>query len=128
MSNKPTDYKIKGRTLWSSPSTNLSGKFNTDDLGTLELPWNTSHDIDGVGTTDTTSNHTQTTGVRRVRVRSDHQSTGECVVLEDNLMNDARAGFPESHIVLDARPCQERARANAYMVGVTFAVEVPKKS
>jgi hypothetical protein len=95
----PNDEK---HTLWSSPSANLSSKLDTDDLGAFEFPWNTSHDGNGNGTTNTTSNHTQTTGVRCVRVRSDHRSTGECVVFEDDLMNNARARFPESHIVLQS--------------------------
>ena len=91
---------IKERTLGSSPSTNLSGQLDTDDFGALEFPWNTSHDVNSISTTNTTSDHSQPAGVWCVRVRSDHQSTWECIVLENNLMNDARAGFPESHIVL----------------------------
>jgi len=122
---------ITGRTLRSCPSTNLSCKLDTDDLGALELPWDISHNINGISTTNTTSNHAQTTGIGRVRVRPDHQSTGECVILEDDLMNDTRAGFPESHIVLqvetDGGLCQNN-HVPTHDNGVTFAVEVPKKS
>src|SRR5882757_10119239 len=90
----------EGITLGSSPSTNLSSKFDTDDLRAFEFPWNTGHNINRIGTANTASDHTQTTSVGRVRVRSDHQTAGECIVLENNLMDDTRAGFPESHIVL----------------------------
>ena len=90
----------KERTLGSGPSPNLSSKLYSDDLWALELPWNASHNVNGIGTTNATSNHAQTAGIGRVGVRSDHQSTGERVVLENDLMNDTRTGFPESHIVL----------------------------
>jgi hypothetical protein len=40
-------------TLRSGPSGHLSVKVDTDDLGGLQLPWDTSHDIHGVGTSDT---------------------------------------------------------------------------
>ena len=120
---------IKKRTLWSSPSANLPGKLDTDDLGAFKLPRNTSHDVNGVGTTNTTSNHTQTTSVWRMGVRSDHQSAGERIILEDDLMDDTRTGFPESHIILQVE--MDRVRNGRVPVcerRVTFAVEVPKKS
>ena len=91
---------LNERTLGSCPSANLSSEFDTDDLWALELPRNTSHDINRICTTNTASNHAQTTSIWGVGVRSNHQSTRECVVLEDDLVNDAGTGFPEAHIVL----------------------------
>ena len=114
-------------TLWSSPSANLSSKLDTNVLGAFEFPWNTSHDVNGNGTTNTTSNHTQTTGVRYVRVRSDHQSTRECVIFRDDLMNNARARFPESHIVLQSEMSRVRnGHAPAYRTELPLWWKCPK--
>jgi hypothetical protein len=53
-------------------------------------------------TADTDSSHTETTSVGGVRVGTDEESTGESVVLEDDLVNDTRAGLPETNVVLCA--------------------------
>jgi hypothetical protein len=87
-------------TLGGSPSRELALELNTDDLGALKLPRDVGHDVDSVGTTDTASNHTETTGVRGMRVGSDHETTGERVVLENDLVNDTRTGLPEAETVL----------------------------
>lgn len=42
-----------------------------------------------------------------MRVGTDEESTGESVVLEDNLVDDTRAGLPETNVVLSARCSQE---------------------
>lgn len=94
-------------TLRSSPAAHLASELNTDDLRGLQLPRQTGHDIDGVGSTNTNSGHTETTGVGSVRVGTDHETTGEGVVLEDDLVNDTRAGLPETDVVLGARGAQE---------------------
>lgn len=95
------------RTLGTGPSGKLTGKLNTNDLRCLELPGETSHDIDGISTTNTNSGHTETTGVGGVRVSTDHKTTGESVVLHDNLVDDTRAGLPETNVVLGARGGKE---------------------
>lgn len=86
--------------LGSSPAADLAREINTDDLGALKLPRDSSHNVDGVGTTDTASDHTETTSVGSMRVGTNHKTTGESVVFEDNLMNDTGAGFPETEAVL----------------------------
>lgn len=95
------------RTLRSSPPRKLAGKLDTEHLGCLQFPGETSHDIDGISTSNTNGSHTQTTGIGCVRVSTDKQSTGESVVLEDDLVNDTRAGLPETNVVLCARSGQE---------------------
>jgi len=40
-------------TLRGSPAGELSGKFDTNDLGGLQLPGKVGHDINSVSTTDT---------------------------------------------------------------------------
>lgn len=95
------------RTLGCGPAGETASKLDTNDLGGLKLPGETSHDIDGVSSTDTNGGHTETTGVGSVRVGTDHKTTGESVVLEDDLVNDTRAGLPETDVVLGARGAKE---------------------
>jgi hypothetical protein len=95
------------RTLGGSPAGKLSGQLDTNNLGCLQLPGKTSHDIDGISTTDTDSSHTKTTSVGSVRVGTDEKSTRESVVLEHDLVNDTRARLPETNVVLGARCRQE---------------------
>lgn len=74
---------------------------HSDDLGALQLPRQTGHDVDGIGTTDTTGDHTQTSRVRGVRVGTDHHETGDGVVFEDDLVNNSRTWLPETDSVLE---------------------------
>lgn len=92
--------------LGSSPAADLAREINTDDLGALKLPRNASHNVDGVGTTDTARDHTETTSVGSMRVGTDHKTTGESVVFEDNLMNDSGTGFPETEAILRGKKDQ----------------------
>jgi hypothetical protein len=73
-------------TLWCGPSRHLSIKVDTNDLGRLELPRDIGHNIDGIRTSNTTSNHTETTSVRSVRIGTDHHQSWSCVVLKDDLV------------------------------------------
>ena len=89
-------------TLRRSPATNLAGEVDLDDLGALQLPRDASHDINRIGTTDTARNHAETAGVGGVRVGTDHETAGEGVVLEDDLVDDTRARPPETETVLES--------------------------
>ena len=51
----------------------------------------TGHDIDGIGTAHTDGGHAETTGVGSVRVSSDHETTGESIVLQNDLEAESRA-------------------------------------
>jgi hypothetical protein len=77
--------KEKKRTLRGSPSTDLALEVNTDPLGALELPRKVGDNVDSVRSSDTDSDHTETSSVGGVRVGTDHETTGEGVVLEDDL-------------------------------------------
>ena len=90
------------RTLGGSPATNLARQVNLDNLGALQLPGDTRHDINRIRTTDTASDHAETAGVGGVRVSTDHEATGEGVVLEDDLVDDTRARPPETETVLES--------------------------
>lgn len=86
--------------LGGGPSSDLSLELDTDDLGALELPRDVGHNVDGIGSSDSTGDHTETSGVGGVRVGSDHHSSGEGVVLEDDLVDDTGSGLPETDTVL----------------------------
>lgn len=75
-------------TLGSCPAAYLSCQVDADNLGTLQFPWNASHDVNGVSSTNTTSNHAQSTSVWCMGVRANHETTGEGVVFEDDLVDD----------------------------------------
>lgn len=99
--------ELQDNILGGGPSMELSSELNSNNLGGLELPRESSHHIDGIGTTDTNGSHTKTTSVGGVRVSSDHKTSGEGVVLNDNLVNDTRTGLPETHAVLGTSSREE---------------------
>lgn len=87
-------------TLGNSPARELASQINTDNLRALELPWNISHDVDSISTTNTARDHSETTSVGGVRVSANHKTTRERIVLEDNLMDNTRARPPETETIL----------------------------
>ena len=90
-------------TLGGSPATNLARQVNLDNLGALQLPGDTRHDINRIRTTDTASDHAETAGVGGMRVGTDQETAGEGIVLEDNLVDDTGAWPPETEAVLRKR-------------------------
>lgn len=57
--------------------------------------------------TNTYRAHSKTAGIGGVRVSADEEATGESIILEQNLVNDTRARFPETNVVLGARGGEE---------------------
>ncbi len=57
--------------------------------------------------TNTNRTHSKTTSIGSVRVGTDQETTGESVVFEKDLVNDARARPPETNVVLSARRSKE---------------------
>lgn len=104
-------------TLGGGPSADLALETDTDDLGALKLPGNVGHDVDSVGSSNTAGNHAETSGVRGVRVGSDHETSGEGVVLEDDLVDDTRSGLPEAHTVLGGSGGEEVVDLAVEVVG-----------
>jgi hypothetical protein len=86
--------------LGGGPAGHLTGEADTDNVGGLQLPGETGHDVDGISTTDTNGGGSETTGVGGVGIGTDDQTTGEGVVLENDLVNDTRTGLPETDVVL----------------------------
>lgn len=100
MSNTNTRDQSDNPTFGSGPTANLAGQVDTNDLGALEFPRDISHDVDGISTTDTTSHHSETTRIGGVRIGTNHEPTGEGIVLQNNLMNDTGTRFPKAKTVL----------------------------
>ena len=65
------------------------------------------HDVDGVSTADAHRDHAQAAGVGGVAVGADHHAAREGVILEDDLVDDPRAGLPESDAVAGAHRTEE---------------------
>lgn len=98
---------MKSLTLGGGPSGHRTSELNTNELGGLQLPGEVGHDIDGISTSDTNSGHTETTAVGGVRVGTDEETTGESIVLENDLVDNTRARAPETKVVLGAGRGQE---------------------
>lgn len=103
---------FKDDILGGGPASNLASEVNANDLRALELPWNVGHDVHSIGTTNTAGNHTQAASVGGVRVCTNHETTREGIVFEDDLMDDARTGFPEPEAVLT----KSQHKADTYQV------------
>jgi hypothetical protein len=98
---------LKDDILRGGPARHLTSEADTNDVRGLQLPRETSHNIDGISTTDTNSGGSKTTSIRGVRVSTDDQTTGESVVLKNDLVNDTGTGLPETDVVLGGRGGKE---------------------
>ena len=111
------------RTLGSRPAANLASQIDTNDLRALELPRDVSHDVNGIGTANTARNHGETASVRDMRIRANHHTARECVVLEDDLMDDTRARLPELDTILFGSALQE-VKDFAVVINGTLALQI----
>ena len=86
--------------LGGRPAAELAGEVDADELGPAHVERVAGHDVDGVGAADADGDHAEAAGVGRVAVGADHHPAGEGVLLEHDLVDDARAGLPEADAVL----------------------------
>ncbi|EEQ36878.1 aconitate hydratase, mitochondrial precursor [Clavispora lusitaniae ATCC 42720] len=93
--------------LWRSPARHSTGQLDTDNLWSLQFPWQVGHNVDGISTTNTNSQLTQTTSVWSVRVSTNQQSTWESVVFQDDSVNNTGTWLPETQVVLGTGGSQE---------------------
>lgn len=112
---------IEDDILGRDPRVHLASDVDTDDLGGLKLKRKASHDIDGISTTDTDSDHAHTTSVGGVTVSADHHATREGVVLKDELVDDTRARAPVAHAVLGSSAAKEVVNL---LVGFTSSLKI----
>ena len=92
--------QIENNVLGRRPAPELAGEANADASGVHDLPRKAGHDVRAVRAANANGEHSQAAGVRGVGVGADHQAAREGVVLQHHLVDDTRAGFPESHAVL----------------------------
>ena len=99
--------ELEDDVLRRRPAVELAGQLHADDARQQHLPREAGHHVDRVGAADADRAHAEPARVRRVRVGADHQPAGERVVLEHDLVDDARARLPEADAVLRRDRCEE---------------------
>ena len=85
--------------LRARPAGELAGEVDADELGPADVEREAGHHVDGVGAADPDGHHAEAAGVGGVAVGADHHPAGEGVVLEHDLVDDARARLPEADAV-----------------------------
>ena len=93
--------------LGAGPPAHLAGQLDANQLGELQLPRHTGHDVHGVGTAHTDGDHAEATRVHGVAVRPDHHAAREGVVLEHHLVDDAGPRLPKADAVLIGHGLEE---------------------
>ena len=78
----------------------MSSELDADELGKLQLPWHSCHDVHRVGTAHSNSYHAESACVHRVGIRPDHESAREGIILKHHLVYDAGTRLPKSDSVL----------------------------
>lgn len=89
-------------TLWCSPARQLASKLDTNILWSLQFPWKVGHNVDSISATNTDGDHAKATSIWSVGISANHETTWECVVFQNNLMNDTRSRAPETNVVFGA--------------------------
>ena len=104
--------------LGGSPPAHLSGKANPNQRGVSYLPGQAGHHVGSVGPADADGEHSQSAGVGSVGVGADNQPAGKGVVLQNDLVDNARPRLPEAHAELAAGGLQELVDLIALVEGV----------
>ena len=95
-----TTSNLEDHILRRRPPAERSGEAHTNHLRPTDVPREAGHHVNRVGTADTDGDHAETAGVRRVAIGADHHPAREGVVLQDDLVDDARTRTPEPEAVL----------------------------
>ena len=103
--------------LRRGPAGERSHEAHADVLRHLGVERPARHDVDGVRATDADRDHAETARVRRVGVGAHHHPAGERVVLEHDLVDDARARLPEPDAVLGTHGAEEVVDLGVLIVG-----------
>jgi hypothetical protein len=101
---------LEDHVLGRRPAGEAARQMDPDELRIQHLPGKTGHHIHGVGSPDTACEHAEAPGIRRVGVGAEHHAAGKRVLLEHHLVDDARAGSPESDAVARRCAAQEVGR------------------
>ena len=98
---------LQDHVLRRRPAVELPGEAHADEARVEHLPGEARHHVDGVRAAHAAREHAEPAGVGRVRVGADHHAAREGVLLEHDLMDDARAGSPEADAVARRGAAQE---------------------
>eukprot|EP00955_Chlamydomonas_euryale_P072936 361570-Chlamydomonas_euryale.AAC.6 len=91
--------------LGGRPLGQLAGELDTNNLGRLELPRQAGHHVNSIRTTHTHGAHAQAACIGRVAISANHHEAWCGIVLQHDLVDDARARLPEAHAILGASAC-----------------------
>ncbi len=86
--------------LGRGPAAELAGEPHAHELGIEHLPRQPRHRLAAIRAADPDGGHAEAARVGRVRVGADHETAGEGVVLQHDLMDDAGPRLPEADPVL----------------------------
>ena len=95
----------------------LAGELHADHLRVLEFPREADHGVHGVCTAHANGEHAETAGVHRMGVGTDHHATGEGVVFEHHLVDDACTRKPAVNAVLGGNGLEEIVHFLAFFLG-----------
>src|SRR5690606_19899404 len=98
---------LENHILGSTPAGEFTGKLHSNKFGHFQLPWQTSHYIHRIRTTNTNSNHAQSTCIWSMRVCPHHHTSREGIILEYHLVDDTRTRFPKSNSIFVGYISQE---------------------
>ncbi len=71
------------------------------------------YSLHSISSTNTTSNHSQSTRIRSMRISSNHHQSRNGVIFENDLMNDTGSWFPETDAVLHKIKQREGCRISS---------------
>ena len=95
----------------------MAGELHADELRHLELPLHAHQAIDQVSAAHADREHTEAARSRRVAVGDEHHAAREVVVLEENLVANARARRPEVKAVALGSAGEEIVRFVVRLIG-----------
>mmetsp|Transcript_11978 Transcript_11978/g.32744 ORF Transcript_11978/g.32744 Transcript_11978/m.32744 type:complete len:250 (-) Transcript_11978:514-1263(-) len=107
--------------LVRGPLGQLAGQLHANHLGALQLPGQASHDVHRISAAYTNGSHAQAASIRGVGVRANHEEARNGIVLQYNLVDDARARLPEPHAILGTSSGKEVVH---FLVGHHGVLEV----
>ena len=101
-----------------------AGEVHADELRPAHVEREAGHHVDRVGAADADGDHAEPAGVGRVAVGADHHPAGERVVLEHDLVDDARCPASRSRCRTWPTPCAGSRRPRCWCRAANVEVDV----
>ena len=109
--------ELQNHILRRGPALQAAGELHADELRHLELPLHAHEAVDQVSAAHADRQHAETARSRRVAVGNEHHAAREVVVLEENLVANARARRPEVKAVALGSAGEEIVRFVVRLIG-----------